>query len=167
MSAIPSRALGQSGGTQPCTGDEGKQIEKDKGSLGRDSRHVKGLVEGLVMSGIANVGAEHVAARKRGGLVTYEIRLDRDGCILPTRACIRYAAAQGLVPEGSEAGASRQLLGAVQSAGGKTRVTARIVQTETAVIERGAKGTVRGKGQSAIAHAFAAALTELNLSCRN
>lgn len=151
-----------------CDGSEPMKLDPDDEEvLGPDSPLVQGLVEGLVDSGVAGVGAEHVLLqqRQRTGRIQFTIRLDADGCLLVTGSCVLWAGSQGLIPEGSQPGALRLLFGSIELRGRKVRVRARIVDVETGVVLDAAKGTAKGEPPLAVANAFAEALAKLDMSC--
>ena len=115
------------------------------------------FVKGMQDAGYG-VGAEHVTVVP-GNLTRFGVRLAGSGCILPTIESI-----QSRCPaSGSQKGAKRLLVGAVQHAGNTTRVTARIVEAETAVVLDAAKADADGSGAAATAAAMAQALKQLKL----
>lgn len=69
--------------------------------------------------------------------------------------------ANGNVPAGSQFVAQKMLLGVAQQAGGQTRVTVRIVDVQTGVVERSALADVNGTTYASIQQAAAAALQKL------
>jgi len=151
-----------------CDGSEPSKLEPDDDHLlGPDSPFVDGLVDGLADFGVANVGAEHVLAeeRPRTGRIQFTVRLDAEGCLLPTGSCVQWAGSQGLIAEGSQPRAQQLLFGSIEVRGKKLRVSARVVDVETGVILAVAKGTVKGEPPLAVANAFAEALSQLDLAC--
>jgi hypothetical protein len=156
------------GGGGPCDGSEPSKLDPgDDDLLGPDDPFVQGLVDGLADLGVADVGAEHVFAqdRPRAGRIQFTVRLDLEGCLLPTGSCVLWAGSQGLIPEGSQTPARRLLFGSVEVHGRKVRVRARIVDVETGVVLDAAKGTVKGEPPLAVANAFAEALSQLDMAC--
>jgi len=154
----------------PCDGSEPKKNNpKDKESLGPESPFMQGLVDGLDKYGISYLEAEHIAVqdkRKKQGLIKYQIRLDSNGCILPTAACVLFAGSQGKIPQGVQEGAKRMLIGSIQIAGNTVKVAARIVNVETGVIEDAGTATSKKRGRkNAIAEAFSKAMNKLDMSC--
>ena len=102
-----------------------------------------------------------IAAASGGGLSKITVRIDALGRILPSSACIKEGIANGSVPPGSQPGAQKLLLATVQQANGQTRVTARIDDVATGVIQHTGLGNANGTGDTAIQQAAAAALAQL------
>lgn len=102
-----------------------------------------------------------ISAASGGGLAKITVRLDALGRILPSSQCINEGIANGSVPPGSQPGALKLLLGAVQQANGQTRVTVRIDDVATGAIERTGLGNASGTNDTSIEQAAAAALQKL------
>jgi hypothetical protein len=83
-----------------------------------------------------------VSAVADGQNVRFAIRLTSDGAILPSADHLNKLIQQGVIGKGSVPGADKMLIGLVQTVGGQSRITARIVKVETAVIEATAKADV-------------------------
>jgi hypothetical protein len=81
----------------------------------------------------------HVGVTDNGPLTTFLIRIGWTHDVLPSHDWIEKAIDAERVEPGSLEGAKYCLIGAVQTAGGRARVTARILQTETAVVVTAAK----------------------------
>ena len=115
------------------------------------------IVKGMRSAGF-KVGPEHVSVGA-GGVSTFQVRLAKGGCILPTIESIKA----NCPPDRTQKGADRLLIGAVQHTGNTTRVTARVVQAETAVILEAAKADGQGGEADATSAAMAGALNQLKL----
>lgn len=96
-----------------------------------------------------------------GGLRKITVRLDAYGRSLPSQACIEEGVANGSVPPGSQFGARTMLYGAVQQAGGQTRVTVRIVSVSSGVVENSALGDASGTGDASIQQGATRAIQKL------
>ena len=121
------------------------------------TRERDAIVEGMQDAGF-HVGPEHVGVEAKG-ISHFNVRVSKEGCILPTIEAIKA----GCPPKGNQKGAERLLIGSVQQADNTTRVTARVVESETAVILGAAKADAAGSGAQATAAALAAALKQLKL----
>ncbi len=134
--------------------------------LGRPGDPVMdGVLDGFRDSGYDIEPEQVVVSKQRAGTHTILIRLDVDGCLLPGLLCIEQAIELGEVPEGSIQGARTMIVGMIQHANGRTRVTVRTVDVETGIIHETGKGDADGTGQEAIAEAMANALAEHGLTC--
>ncbi|HEV2262331.1 MAG TPA: hypothetical protein VGR69_08610 [Candidatus Rubrimentiphilum sp.] len=102
-----------------------------------------------------------IAATSGGGLSKVTVRLDAFGRILPSAQCVSEGVANGSVPPGSQTGALKLLLASVQQVNGQTRVTVRIDDVATGVIERSALANAPGTSDAAIQQAAAGALQKL------
>jgi hypothetical protein len=102
-----------------------------------------------------------ISASNAGGLWRISVRLDAYGRALPSQQCIDEGIANGSVPPGSQFGAHKLLIAALQQAAGRTRVTARIVDVATGVIQGSALADARGASDVSIQQAAAAALQKL------
>lgn len=102
-----------------------------------------------------------ISATSAGGLSKITVRLDAFGRILPSAQCVNEGIANGSVPPGSQSGALKLLLGAVQQLNGQTRVTLRIDDVATGAIERTGLGDAPGTGDGSIEQAAAGALQKL------
>ena len=114
------------------------------------------FVEALRRRGI-DAGPEHVTIHGVFGnraFFKFMLRVSRDGCLLPHVRAI----ARECIGEASQKGAQQLLLGSVQRAYGKTRVVARMVRVETAIIDSGGKGDANGTNGDAVGDAFGKAL---------
>lgn len=108
-----------------------------------------------------SVALGDISASGAGGLPKVTVRLDAYGHILPSSQCINEGIANGSVPPGSQAGAPKLLLGAVQQVNGQTRVTVRIDDVATGVIERTGLGNAAGSSDGSIQQAAGKALQNL------
>lgn len=133
---------------------------------------VGGHAEALRLAVIGAVYAHHgysghpsmvTVQEGAGGLLEFGVPLGRRNRPLPNRECIQAEAARGNVPEGSEEGASRMLIGALQQAGSVSRVTARIVEVETGVVHQTGRGDGSGTGPAAITEAALVAIDALGV----
>lgn len=102
-----------------------------------------------------------IAAASAGGLSRVTVRLDAFGRILPSSQCVNEGIANGSVAPGSQPGALKLLLGAVQQLNGQTRVTVRIDDVATGAIERTGLDNAPGTGDASIQQATAGALQKL------
>jgi len=97
----------------------------------------------------------------KGGITAISERLDDRMCPLPSGDCIDQMIASGAVPPGSLKGAHYMVAGAVQQAGGVTRVTVRIVRVETGEIVATAMADVNGTDAAAVQRAANEAMKKL------
>jgi hypothetical protein len=102
-----------------------------------------------------------IAVTGVGALSKITVRLDGYGRALPSQQCIDEGVANGSVPAGSQFGAQRMLVGAVQQAGGQTRVTVRIVDVATGAIQRTGLGNANGTSDASIQQGATSALQKL------
>ena len=116
------------------------------------------LVKGMQEAGF-QVGPEHISLESKG-LSTFHVRLAKGGCVLPTIEAIKAHCPADRTQKGAE----RLLIGSVQHTGNTTRVTARVVESETAVIREAAKSDAQGSGAQATAAAMGEALKQLKLA---
>ncbi len=100
--------------------------------------------------------------RRHGGLICFQIRLDADGNPLPSLSCIAGHLDQGDVAEGSVTGAKTVIVGCIQQAGGRTRVTGREIELETGVIGDTGKGDAAGTDADAVQEAARQAFEALD-----
>jgi len=153
----------------PCKGDEAQKANPGGNALGPGDPIYDGMVDGARAAGLAGFGPEHIAIqdlREKDGILKWQIRVDANGCPLPSAACILYAGEKGCIPEGKQEGAKQLLLGAIQFAGNAVRVNGRYVDVETGVVEGAAKATATGTGRDAVARAMADMLRQLGLRCQ-
>ena len=142
-----------------------ERLQRDRSSrcakptpLGPDlSQRRDAIVKGMRSAGL-KVGPEHVSVGA-SGVSTFQMRLAKGGCILPTIESIKA----NCPPDRTQKGAEHLLIGAVQRTGNTTRVTARVVQAETAVILEAAKADRQGREADATSAAMAEALKQLKL----
>ena len=99
----------------------------------------------------------------QAGLMTFQVRLGREAKPLPTLDCIGRAIDAGQVPEGSVEGAPVLLIGALQTSGDQSRLTARTVAVETGDITSAGTGTVNGTDAAAMSAAAETAIARLDL----
>ena len=155
---------------QPCTGDEAKKKNfPGSDSLGPGDPIYDGMVDGARAAGITGFGPEHIGVqdhREKGNILFWQIRVDAQGCPLPTGDCVLWAGENGYLPEGKQEGAKEMILGAIQFAGNSVRVNGRFVSVETGVISKSAKATTTGTGREAVARAMADMLRQLGLRCQ-
>ena len=100
-----------------------------------------------------------ISVVQSSGLRKIEIRISADGRALPSMECVNEGIANGSAS--AQKGAQRMILGAVQQAGGQTRVTLREVDVATGAILRTGLGDAPGVGSAAIQQATATAFTQL------
>ncbi|MBI4466690.1 MAG: hypothetical protein HY656_04610 [Acidobacteria bacterium] len=154
---------------QPCKGDEAKKRNPGGNALGPGDPIYDGMVDGARAAGITGFGPEHIGVqdlREKDGILQWQIRLDAQGCPLPTGDCVLWAGENGYLPEGKQEGAKEMVFGAIQFAGNSVRVNGRFVSVETGVISKSAKATTTGTGREAVARAMADMLRELGLRCQ-
>jgi hypothetical protein len=116
--------------------------------------------EALVGSGHPVVLGD-IASNDAGALARVTVRLDAFGRPLPSQQCIDEGIANGSVPPGSQYGAQKLLLGALQQTGGKSRITVRIVDVATGNVESSALANANGTSDAAIRQAATAAIQKL------
>ncbi len=104
-----------------------------------------------------------ISATSTAGLSKITVRLDTSGHILPSSQCLDEGIANGSVPPGSQLGAIKLLLGAVQQVNGQTRVTVRIDDVATGAIERTGIGDAPGSSDASIQQAATSALQKLGV----
>lgn len=85
-----------------------------------------------------------IGVSEKAGNLRFAVRLDAHRKALPSPAVAIAGIDQGKVPPQSIPGAKYLLIGMVQSSGALNRVTARVVEVETAVILQTAKADVPG-----------------------
>lgn len=107
------------------------------------------LAQALTAVG-STVGPGAVGIRQQS-LLEFNVRLGRDHTVLPNRACLEERIASGEVEEGSLEGASHLLVGAVQTAGGTTRVTVRVVDSATGEVVATGRADATGPGATSTA----------------
>ncbi|MFN2382758.1 MAG: hypothetical protein ABR559_00685, partial [Gemmatimonadota bacterium] len=165
-----NRARQRIGQSSRCTGDDWSGVPDGDGSvqLGPDDPIVQALAAGVQASGIANFGVEHIGVQtpgQPGGLIMFQIRLDDNGCPLPSGECVMEAIGRGEVPERSQVGAKTLVLGAIQVSGNTTRVNARFVTVETGIITESAKADAIGTDAGAVTDAATGAFNLLGIPC--
>ncbi len=94
----------------------------------------------------------------------FNVRLGSDHTVLPNRACLQKRIENGEVEEGALEGASHLLVGAVQTDGGTTRVTVRVVNSATGEVV--ATGRADGNGPGATSTAMSQAVGQLGWQFR-
>jgi hypothetical protein len=102
-----------------------------------------------------------ISAAKIAGVSRITVRLAANGSILPSSQCIDEGIANGSVRTGSQPGAQKLLIATVQQANGQTRVTVRINDVATGVIDRSGLGDASGTNDASIRQAAAQALQQL------
>lgn len=111
--------------------------------------------------GTASPGAVGI---RQQAILEFNVRLGRDHTVLPNRACLEERIENGEVEEGTLEGASHLLVGAVQTAGGTTRVTVRVVDSATGEVV--AAGRADATGASATSTAMQQAVGQLGWQFR-
>jgi hypothetical protein len=101
---------------------------------------------------------------RQQSLLEFNVRLGRDHTVLPNRACLAKRIANGEAEEGTLEGASHLLVGAVQTDGGTTRVTVRVVNSATGEVV--ATGRADGTGPGATSTAMSQAVGQLGWQFR-
>lgn len=96
-----------------------------------------------------------------GALAKITVRLDAFDRPLPSQQCIDEGIANGSVAPGSQFGAHKMLVGAVQQASDQTRVTVRIVDVATGAIGSTALANAAGMTDASIQQAATAALQKV------
>lgn len=99
-----------------------------------------------------------------GNLYRWGFRLGRGNRLLGSIPCLKQGEAAGTLPTGGVEGSWHMVVGMIQQAGDATRVTARTVDVETAVVLDAGKGTVTGTGPSAAGEAADQALANMGLT---
>ncbi len=100
--------------------------------------------------------------RRSGGLICFQIRLGTQGQALPSLSCIAgHLEAGDDIEPGSLQGTRTVIIGCIQQAGGRTRVTSREVDIETGVIGETGKGDAAGTDSDAIRDAAESAFEDL------
>lgn len=116
------------------------------------------LVQGMQDAGF-DASARHISV-EAGGVTRFGVRIAEGGCVLPTIEAVKNSCPA----PGSQKGAERLLVGGVQHTAQGTRVTARLVESETGVVIRAAKADAEGNGDEATAQAMADVLGQLELA---
>lgn len=150
--AVPGSVTAQRLGMSPRPAGGGPQPH----CRGQDS--ADGF-EGAVARGMG-VGLDQVSVTQDGGLEKIFSRT-RGGCALPDSECLSEAIGQGTVPAGSLQAADYIIVGAIQQAGGTTRVTLRAVNVETGEIVAVGMADAAGTGPAAVQQATSAAMKSL------
>jgi hypothetical protein len=99
-----------------------------------------------------------------GNLYRWGFRLGRGNRLLGSIPCLRQQEAAGTLPAGGVEGSLHMVVGMIQHAGDATRVTARVVDVETAVVLDAGKGTVTGTDPNAVGQGADQALGNMGLT---
>jgi hypothetical protein len=129
----------------PCKEDDFRDGPTDA----RSESVRQALAQALTAAGgTASPGAVGI---RQGSLLEFNVRLGRDHNVLPNRACLEERIRNGEVEEGTVEGASHLLVGAVQTAGGTTRVTVRVVNSATGEVVAAGRADASGSGATSTA----------------
>jgi hypothetical protein len=151
------------GARKPERPDECKDDDFRDGPTDARSESVRqALAQALTAAG-GTVSPGAVGIRQQS-LLEFNVRLGRDHNVLPNRACLEERIANGEVEEGTLEGASHLLVGAVQTDGGTTRVTVRVVNSATGEVV--AAGRADGTGPGATSTAMSQAVGQLGWQFR-
>jgi hypothetical protein len=151
------------GARKPEPRDECKDDDFRDGPTDARSESVRqALAQALTAAG-GTVSPGAVGIRQQA-ILEFNVRLGRDHTVLPNRACLEERIANGEVEEGTLEGASHLLVGAVQTEGGTTRVTVRVVNSATGEVV--ATGRADGTGPGATSTAMSQAVGQLGWQFR-
>jgi hypothetical protein len=135
---------------RPDPPDECKDSDFRDGPTDAHSESVRqALAQALGAAG-STAGPGAVGIRQRS-ILEFNVRLGRDHTVLPNRACLEERIRKGEVEEGTLEGASHLLIGAVQTDGGTTRVTVRVVNSATGEVVATGRADASGPGATATA----------------
>jgi hypothetical protein len=143
---------------EPCKDDDFRDGPTDA----RSESVRQALAQALTAAG-ARAGPGAVGIRQQN-LLEFNVRLGRDHAVLPNRACLEERIENGEVEEGTLEGASHLLVGAVQTDGGTTRVTVRVVNSATSEVV--ATGSADATGPGATSSAVRQAVGQLGWQFR-
>lgn len=143
----------------PKTNPRPKCPSADKSSGSQLDRLRVDFEKALVSNGHAVRLGDISAAGGAPSRIT--VRLDAYDRPLPSQQCIDEGIANGSVPSGSQFGAQKMLLGAVQQVSGQTRVTVRIVDVATGAIGSSALADSAGTSDASIRQAATSAIQKL------
>jgi hypothetical protein len=129
----------------PCKDDD----FRDGPSDARSESVRQALAQALTAAG-STAGPGAVGIRQQS-LLEFNVRLGRDHAVLPNRACLQKRIENGEVKEGTLEGASHLLVGAVQTDGGTTRVTVRVVDSATGDVVATGSADATGPGATSTA----------------
>lgn len=102
-----------------------------------------------------------IAANTLGTLPKVTVRLDGYGRVLPSSQCVDEGIANGSVAPGSQFGAQKLLFAALQQSGSASRVTVRIVEAATGVVQSTGLGDASGTSDVSVQQAATIALQHL------
>lgn len=141
------------------------------GTLQREEAEPQGVtLEGYKQAAIAAInqlGAKAAGENvdvdfSEGGMMRFSVRLGQHGnAVLPSSQTIEAHTKAGDAAPGSIEGAPKLLLGALQQFEGLTRITVRVVRTETAEILTTGKGDTDGTNEAAVQKAIVLALRDM------
>lgn len=129
--------------------------------VSQDSREKIGPITEEIKEEIKDIDPNEIYVYENNGLTCFVVRLDEDGNPLPTQPCLEQIIQKGMVPEGSLSAAASLLMGCIQQAGQRTRITVRIVDVETGEVQETGMGEADGTDEEAIDEAMDEALENL------